>query len=170
MVTKFPDWMFSTVAVKAPAKEYVPPAEFKVNVKIEFEILIALEPVPSSVNVKDDTVALDPIVTPPYDVSVPLMEPFSNVPVRFAQVALEQVTAIPVPELTSKTTSSPLVGTDCPPAPPDVSDQFVVVVASHVPDPPTQYLMAMNFPISFAASRPRHPNTQPGSYRAIPNT
>ena len=37
-----------------------------------------------------------------------------------------------------KKTLSAVVGADAPPAPPEEADQFVVVVASHVPVPPTQ--------------------------------
>jgi hypothetical protein len=44
----------------------------------------------------------------------------------------------PPPELPSIRTSSAEVGTEAPPAPPDVADQWVVVAASHVPVPPTQ--------------------------------
>jgi hypothetical protein len=46
-----------------------------------------------------------------------------------------------------KNTLSADVGADAPPTlagePPDVADQFVVDVASHVPAPPTQYLSAI---------------------------
>jgi hypothetical protein len=47
------------------------------------------------------------------------------------------------PEDPLKYTSSADVGTEKPPVPPDVSDQFVVVLPSHVPAPPTQYLLAI---------------------------
>jgi hypothetical protein len=57
------------------------------------------------------------------------------------------VTVAPVrPELALKKTSSPVPGTEAPPAPPSLADQFVVEVASHVPEPPTQYLFA-DFPL-----------------------
>jgi hypothetical protein len=46
-------------------------------------------------------------------------------------------------ELALKYTSSADVGTDAPPEPPEVSDQWVVSVVSHVPSPPTQYLFAI---------------------------
>ena len=47
----------------------------------------------------------------------------------------------------SKKTSSTDVGTDAPPAPPDDADQLVVV-ASQLPVPPTQYLFATVIPQS----------------------
>jgi hypothetical protein len=47
------------------------------------------------------------------------------------------------PLLASIITSSEAVGTEAPPAPPDVADQLVVEEASHVPFPPTQYLEAI---------------------------
>lgn len=46
--------------------------------------------------------------------------------------------ALAVEDELSKITESAEVGTDAPPAPPEVADQLVVVVASHVPVPPTQ--------------------------------
>jgi hypothetical protein len=48
------------------------------------------------------------------------------------------VTVAAVPELASKKTSSTAVGALAPPAPPVVADQFVVLVLSQVPVPPTQ--------------------------------
>lgn len=80
-------------------------------------------------------------------VSVP--PKFSTAPValivkEFMLTATDVVT-VGVPDRESIVTSSALVGTDAPPAPPDVADQLVVVAASHVPDPPTQYLAAMDY-------------------------
>lgn len=46
------------------------------------------------------------------------------------------------PELLSKNTSSTEVGALAPPEPPEVADQCVVVVESHVPAPPTQKRLA----------------------------
>jgi hypothetical protein len=56
------------------------------------------------------------------------------------------VTVKPAPEseLASKKTGSPVTGALAPPAPPEVAAQLVVVELSHVPDPPTQYLLAMS--------------------------
>jgi hypothetical protein len=45
---------------------------------------------------------------------------------------------VPVFELASKNTLSAAVGTDAPVAPPDESDQLVVLVLFQVPVPPTQ--------------------------------
>lgn len=50
---------------------------------------------------------------------------------------------VPVPLFASNVTVSPKAGTLAPPAPPDEEAQFVVVVASHVPVPPTQYREAI---------------------------
>jgi hypothetical protein len=53
---------------------------------------------------------------------------------------------VPEPELALKNTLSADVGAEAPPAPPDVADQFAVLVLSQVPVPPTQYLSAMLTP------------------------
>jgi uncharacterized membrane protein len=47
------------------------------------------------------------------------------------------------PELASTITASEAVGTEAPPAPPEVADQFAVFVAFQVPLPPRQYLSAI---------------------------
>ena len=49
-------------------------------------------------------------------------------------------------EFASKNTLSDAVGTENPPAPPLVSDQLTVLVASQVPVPRTQYLSAITLP------------------------
>jgi len=54
------------------------------------------------------------------------------------------VTVAAVPLFASKTTKSTLVGTDANGIPPDVADQLRIEVPSHVPDPPTQYLVAID--------------------------
>lgn len=48
------------------------------------------------------------------------------------------VVTVPVPESELKVTVSAVVGTEAPPAPPVVEDQFVVLLELHVPVPPTQ--------------------------------
>ena len=53
---------------------------------------------------------------------------------------------VPVPEFPSNCGVSPAIGTDAPPAPPDVADQFAVLVLSQLPVPPTQYLFAIRSP------------------------
>jgi hypothetical protein len=52
------------------------------------------------------------------------------------------VTTLQVPLFTSNTATSAAPGTDAPVAPPDVADQFDVLVVSQVPEP-TQNLFAM---------------------------
>ena len=63
--------------------------------------------------------------------------------VGLSAVAPTAVVTTPVPELESKIASSAVVGAEAPLAPPDVADQFVVLLASQVPVPPTQYLAAI---------------------------
>ena len=69
--------------------------------------------------------------------------------VKFAQLAITPPTAVtvnaPVPtlELASKITSSADVGALAPLAPPEDADQFAVEVESQLPEPPTQYLVAI---------------------------
>jgi hypothetical protein len=55
-----------------------------------------------------------------------------------ATLAVTEKELVPTFELLSKITSSADVGTPAPPLPPELVAQRVVVVASHVPDPPTQ--------------------------------
>lgn len=67
--------------------------------------------------------------------------------VRFAQITEpEIVTVYPVAlDALSKITSSELVGTEAPEAPPEVDDQFVVEEEFHVPVHQTQYRLAILF-------------------------
>lgn len=72
-----------------------------------------------------------------------------NVPVKAHAVNEEQfIVAVPVtvpqPEFASNVTVSAEVGTLCPPAPPEVADQFVVVAASQFHVPQTQKRDAIN--------------------------
>ena len=76
------------------------------------------------------------------------LAPSVNPSVELFRVAMAQtdplaVVQVPVPELLSKITVSAATGAEAPPAPPDVADQLVVLLASHVPVPPTQYLVAI---------------------------
>ena len=48
------------------------------------------------------------------------------------------------PELALTMTGFTDVGTLSPPVPPEVNDQFVVVVVFQVPEPPTQYIVALD--------------------------
>jgi hypothetical protein len=50
---------------------------------------------------------------------------------------------VPVPEFASNKATSAAPGADAPEAPPVVVDQLAVLVVSHVPEPPTQYLFAI---------------------------
>jgi hypothetical protein len=61
-------------------------------------------------------------------------------------VAVAVVVHVPVPDNESKITSSTLIGAEAPAAPPEVADQLVVDALSHVPVPPTQYLVAIFCP------------------------
>jgi hypothetical protein len=56
------------------------------------------------------------------------------------------VVTVPLPEFESKIAVSLKVGTDAPPAPPDVVDQNAELALSHVPVPPTQNLFAITLP------------------------
>ena len=88
-----------------------------------------------------DRVMLPETVMVPVDAIVQV-EP---VVVKLKQGLVVPATTVIVgePESTLIITSSAAVGTDAPPAPPEVSDQFVVVVASQLPLPPRQYLVAI---------------------------
>jgi hypothetical protein len=63
------------------------------------------------------------------------------IPPQNAPAASVTVIALPASELASKIAKSAVVGTDAPEVPPDVVDHFVV--DPHVPEPPTQYLLAI---------------------------
>jgi hypothetical protein len=94
----------------------------------------------------------EPIVVLPLTVRVPdNVTIFGEVEevVKVAHTAEEQVIEYedaPGPLFALIITSSALVGTEAPPAPPEVADQFVVLVEFQVPEPPTQYLVAMLTP------------------------
>jgi hypothetical protein len=55
----------------------------------------------------------------------------------------EPIVTVLAPEAALKKTISAAVGTETPPAPPEVADHLVPAVASHVAFPPTQYLLAI---------------------------
>jgi len=58
---------------------------------------------------------------------------------RLLQLALTvEIVTVPEPELASKKTLSAEVGTDAPPAPPEVADHLVPAVPSQFAVPPTQ--------------------------------
>ena len=93
---------------------------------------------------------------PPYS-STDLLEVAVNEPIKPVQFKLKilrvnaglvlSIVQVMAPEFASKNTSSNSVGTDAPPAPPDVADHFVPAVLSYVSVPPTQYLLAMISPV-----------------------
>lgn len=68
----------------------------------------------------------------------PVMVPVNPVHVRFRQLAAAVIVTVTVPEAAVKNTLSTLVGTVCPPAPPDVAAHLVPAVASQFAVPPTQ--------------------------------
>jgi hypothetical protein len=70
----------------------------------------------------------------------PTVEPVVSMDRHAVPLAIVHV---PAPDEALRKTSSAFVGTDAPPAPPDVADQWVVVVVSQVPVPPTQKREAM---------------------------
>jgi hypothetical protein len=74
------------------------------------------------------------------DVPIANVHPVTDVVMSKQVKAPVIVTVLGVPEEALKNTLSEAVGTAAPPAPPEVKDQFVVVVVSQVPAPPTQYL------------------------------
>ena len=73
------------------------------------------------------------------------VELFSVVVVQVAPAAVVQV---PVPDAESNITVSAATGAEAPLAPPVVADQLAVLLASQVPVPPTQYLVAIFYPFA----------------------
>lgn len=77
--------------------------------------------------------------------AVPVNVPVNPVQViDLAPVLPVEMVQVPV-EAASKKTSSALVGTLAPPAPPDVVDHLVPAVPSQFAVPPTQYLFAISY-------------------------
>jgi len=91
-------------------------------------------------------------MAPEVSVKIPLivrLAPKTRLTVDVLKVTAEQtaplaVVHVPVPDALSKNTASALVGADAPLAPPDAVDQLAVELASQVPVPPTQYLLAIS--------------------------
>jgi hypothetical protein len=116
---------------------------------IVFPLLVIVFPVDVALNVKeiaDEKVVLEARNKLP-EIVIDGVAPPKNVPpeteiVRSRQTADE--TAIPTndPEFESKKTESAAVGTDAPPAPPDVVAQLRVFVVFQEDAPPTQYRFA----------------------------
>jgi len=83
--------------------------------------------------------------------------------VHAAQVAEAATVTTPVPDEALKNTLSAAVGADAPGTPPDVADQLRMLVLSHVPVPPTQYLSAIGLLLSLRDRRgdDRNPVVEP---------
>lgn len=83
--------------------------------------------------------------------------------VHAAQVAEAVTATVPVPDEALKNTLSAAVGADAPGTPPDVADQLRMLVLSHVPVPPTQYLSAIGLLLSLMDRRgdDRNPVVKP---------
>jgi len=120
--------------VMAAAKD-VPPVVMVLPVVVELNVIV-----PVDVHVVVDVKDILPETANVGVVPVANVQPVTEV-VNDRQVnAPVIVTVLGVPEEALKNTLSEAVGTAAPPAPPEVKDQFVVVVVSQVPVPPTQYL------------------------------
>jgi hypothetical protein len=135
------------VVVSAPPNVLVTPFPFTVTLHDKVLPLVVVVPVPENlISPVADQVVLATIVKlveqliVPVDVNVNALEP---VVFRLRQLSAPVNVTVPVPERLSNITSSAIVGTDAPPAPPEVADQFVVDVVFQVPVPPRQYLSAI---------------------------
>jgi hypothetical protein len=87
-------------------------------------------------NVPDDNVKAPVLVNAAPNCKIILPPNDAVIAPQFGVVAF--VVTVPAPESASKVTVSAVVGTEAPPAPPVVADQFAVLVELHVPVPPTQ--------------------------------
>jgi hypothetical protein len=98
-----------------------------------------------SAPVFDQVVVADKVILPETVIPVdPAIVQVAPVVVNDRQgLAVPLTVIVGEPELALIITASAAVGTEAPPAPPEVADQFVVVVASQVPLPPRQYLSAI---------------------------
>jgi hypothetical protein len=86
----------------------------------------------ASVTLPETVIAAEPAMVPVNPVQV----------MDFAPVLPAAIVTVPEDDA-SKNTSSADVGTDAPPAPPDVAAHLVPTVPSHEAVPPTQYLFAI---------------------------
>lgn len=138
---------------KASAREVVdptataPPKVFPALVMVQVPEIVTV-PVCANV-IPAAKVMLPKLVNTPD----PVIDPVNPVQFKLLQVALV-IVQVPV-EAASKKTSSALVGTLAPPAPPDVVAHLVPAVPSQFAVPPTQYLSAMITP-----SRNEHHQSQ----------
>ena len=69
---------------------------------------------------------------------VPTNDPVNPVALSVKHCCGPVTVTVTAPDAASKYTSSALVGTEAPPAPPDVAAHFVPAVASQIAVPPTQ--------------------------------
>lgn len=119
------------------------PEPFKKSEPIETPlvvmVLVALILIVDTVH----TVVAEKVKLPDIPKVVPLIVSEEPV-VSILKHTAEAIVTVPTPELVSKNTASADVGADAPLTPPDVVDQLVVVVVSHVPVPPTQNLLAID--------------------------
>jgi len=96
------------------------------------------------VEVFDHVVFVDRVMLPETVIPAsPEMLQVAPVVVTLKQGLLLLIVIVGEPELASIITASVEVGTDAPPAPPELADQLVVLKASQVPLPPRQYLSAI---------------------------
>jgi hypothetical protein len=106
-------------------------------------------------NKLQDKAKLPKLNVPKVKVNVPAivwLAPKVNANVELFKVAVVQVeplavVQVPVPDRLSKITVSAATGAEAPLAPPDAVDQFVVLDEFQVPVPPTQYLVAIIYPV-----------------------
>jgi hypothetical protein len=104
--------------------------------------LKAMRPVPDQVVVADK-VMLVVVPLPTAKVPVPAIVQVAPVVVIDAQARVPVNVIVGEPEALLIITASLIVGTEAPPEPPEVVDQFVVFIALQVPEPPRQYLSAI---------------------------
>ena len=95
-----------------------------------------------TVPVADQTVVADKVKLPA-TVSDPVELNVNELPVVVSDLAVNAPVSVtvPDPDAPSKNASSNRVGGKLPPAPLELCAQLVAVVLSHVPVPPTQYLL-----------------------------
>lgn len=132
-MTKASAWSTTIPAPEIVNRGNVLPA--LVMVAVAFIVII-----PTNVNViPTDRVTLPDTVMP----AVPVMVPVNPVQLMdFAPVLPVAMVTVFTPDAESKNTSSADVGTEAPPAPPDVVAHLVPAVPSQFAVPPTQYLSA----------------------------
>ncbi len=146
--------------VRLSANWKVPPAPLMLIlfpvIDLPLEVIVLVPEVALNVKVLPEvSVIADTNVKSP-DIFTPLE--ICKVPVypeksKFFVVAGLLIMTVTAPLLASKNTSSDVVGTACPPAPPEVKAHFVPAVASQLSEPPTQYLFAIIF---YAEARHLH--------------